>query len=220
MNLPILGHRWLIALGGVVLAALLSWAILFSPLLTVRSVRVLGAPAGDAVTIIAAADVPPGVTLIHVDIKGIEQRVAVVPRVATVTVRRDWPAALVIVVTERAAIGVVASGSRFQEIDSGGVVFGIPGPRPAGLVLVSATGAARQAVAAALAELPLAIYSRVDSALATTGDDVTFKLRSAQTIVWGSADNGPAKSTVLVALMARVKAHHYDVSAPELPTTS
>jgi cell division protein FtsQ len=158
--------------------------------------------------------------LIHIDVKGIQRRVAAVPRVATVTIRRDWPAALVIVVTERAAIGVVAAGKRFQEIDSGGVVFGVPGPRPAGLVLVSATGAAREAVAATLAELPLAIYSRVDSASATTGDDVTFKLRSGQTIVWGSADKGPAKSSVLVALMARVKAHRYDVSAPELPTTS
>ena len=151
---------------------------------------------------------------------GIQRRVAALPRIATVIVRRDWPDSLVIVVTERGAVGVVIAGARFQEIDSAGVVFGVPGPRTAGLPLVLADGAARSAAATALAQLPLAIYSRVISARATTTDDVSFLLKSGTTIVWGSVDQPAAKTAVLLVLLARVKAHRYDVSAPQLPTTS
>ncbi len=220
MRTSIARSRWW-AVGAVVLAvALIGWAVWFSPLLTVRAVRVLGAPAGDAAAIVAAAAVPPGSTLVHVDVAGVRSRVGHVPRIATVTVRRDWPNTLVIVVTERAAIGVVQAGTRFQQIDVNGVAFGAIGPRSARQVLVTADGPARAAAATALAELPLAIYARVDTASATTGDNVSFTFRTGQVVVWGSTDDAAAKARVLQALLLRVRAHRYDVSAPMLPTTS
>lgn len=211
---------WAPALAVVVLLTIAAWAIWFTPLLTIRHVVVVGAPAGDQSAIVAAADVAPNSTLLRVDVAGISSRVRHVPRVASVSVRRQWPATLVITVTERAAIGVVVAGRQFQEIDSQGVTFGVPGKRPAGLVLVNAGGPARRAAAGALAELPLSVYSRVLTATAQTPDDVTFTLNGGARVVWGSTDQGPAKAAVLVALLAHVKAHVYDVSAPELPTTS
>ena len=212
--------RWIAPAAGLLVLMLLSWAIFFTPLLTIRSVEVTGAPAGDDAAIVAAADVPPAATMVRVDIARIKQRVSHVPRVASVVVSRRWPTTLLITVTERAAVGVVQAGANYQEIDSAGVLFGVPGKRPAGLALVVAGGAARDAVAEALAELPLTVYSRVDVASAASADSVTFKLRGGAIVVWGSTEQAAAKSAVLTSLLAHVKAHVYDVSAPDLPTTS
>lgn len=211
--------KWLVPAGLLLVLLLGTAAALFTPLLTIRSVQVAGAPAGDDAAILAAAAVPPAATMLRVDTAGIERRVAAVPRVASVDVIRRWPTTLLIKVTERAAVAVVQVGANFQEIDSAGVLFGVAGPRPAGLALLAAPLSTRAAVAGALAQLPLTVYSRVVQAGATTPDSITFWLRGGAEVIWGSAEQPQAKSAVLLVLLARVKARLYDVSAPDLPTT-
>src|SRR5512140_2317662 len=84
-------RRWAVVAALVVLAALAVWVVWFSPLLTVREVRVLGAVEVSADSVRQAAAVPVGVPLARVDAAGIAERVGALPRVASVEVRRGWP---------------------------------------------------------------------------------------------------------------------------------
>lgn len=219
-------RRWLIALLVIVpIAAALGWLAWFSPWLAVSQVQVTvsAAPAvagpltPDEVQ--AVAEVQMGTPLLRVDTGAIQERVAALPAVESVTVSRSWPDAIVVDVVRRTPVALVASGSAYDVVDaSGAVIRSVPSVQE-GLPVVTATGDGVGAAVAVARELPEEIRSKVVSIEASTRNNVTLILRNRSEVMWGSADEGAFKAEVLLTLF-QVDAKYYDVSAPGVPATS
>ena len=69
-----------------------------------------------------------------------------------------------------------------------------------------------------LEALPAAVRGSVRQVRAASAEEVVVQLSKGRTVRWGSPDRGARKAAVLAVLVTR-KAHVYDVSAPDAPTT-
>lgn len=207
----------LVALAVVALAASV-WAVGFSSLLAVKAVRVVGVDGDRAAQVLSAARVPVGVPLARVDTSAAQAKVASLPWIASVDVRRGWPNEIVLAVEPRTPIAVLVNADGRTALDAGGTAFDAAGASMDGLPVVRASGTGIEAATAVLASLPAQLATATVSVSATSRDDVDLHLKSGVLVHWGSAEQAAAKSEVLLALM-RHKADVYDVSAPELPTT-
>jgi len=184
-------RRRLVVAALVVLACTAVWAIWFSSLLAVKEVRILGTQDVPSDEVRTAAAVRVGEPLARIDVDGIAERVGAIPTVGSVEVRRGWP----------------------------DVLFGAPSSTAARLPFVRSGGeASLRSALGVLAALPESERIRVVSVVARSRDDVVLRLRSGATVQWGSPEASDRKLAVLLALLPR-KAAHYDVSAPDLPTT-
>lgn len=219
--------RWLIPIAIIVpILAALGWLLLFSPWLAVTQVQVTVASApevagplsADEVRAVAAVDT--GVPLLRVDTGAIEQRVAAMPQVQSVTVSRSWPDSIMIDVVRRTPVAIVSSGSGYDVVDADGVVIRTVSSVEAGVPVVRATGDGLAAAIVVASELPEEIRRRVVEVEASTRNDVTLILKNGSEVMWGSADEGPFKAEVLAVLLKEVDAKYYDVSAPGVPATS
>ncbi len=214
-------RRRRIALGvvAVIAAAVTVWLVWFSPVFSVRSVRVVfvggPAPTGAAAAVVRHAGVPIGVPLVRVDAEAASAAVTALPWVRSVEIRRGWPAEVVLAVVPRVP---VARFGEARAVDADGVVFDPLDGLDRTLITITAEGEGVRAAVGALSSLPTDLSRRVVSVRASTRDDVEFVLRSGDIVRWGSAEDGERKASVLRALLTR-KAQLYDVSAPGLPTT-
>ncbi len=204
----------------LVVVGAVAWVVWFSSVLAVQDVRVLGVDGGRADLVLRTAAVPVGVPLARLDTADAQQRVGALPWVASVEVRRGWPREVVVAVTPRVPIAVLADGGAAgrQAVDADGVAFEVTGGLPKDLPRVDAEGVGRETAMAVLSTLPADVARRVVAVSASTRDDVELLLRSGDLVQWGSAERAEFKAEVLRALLKR-KADVYDVSAPELPTT-
>ncbi|SRR5690606_18159903 len=222
--------RWrpLLALAGVlaVLGAS-AWLVLFSEVLGVDRVEVSGVELLSAATVRQAAAVPAGQPLARVDLAGVEARVEELIEVADATVRRGWPDSVVVEVTERRAVAVVATDERFRGMDETGVVFRDFARQPARLPLIRISAGTRAEAlaeaAAVLRHLPPVLDGAVDHITVRTVDDITVVLRDGRRVVWGSAEDSRNKGDVLAILLDQktgdAPVREYDVSVPGQPTT-
>ncbi len=200
----------------VLLVAGSAWVVFFSSLLSVKSVRVVGADGVQADQVLAAAAIPLGTPLARVDTSQAQAGVLALAWVSGVEVRRGWPNEVVLAVTTRVPVAVLAGSN--LEVDAEGVTFDMAGAPPPTLPSVTAKGIGLETAMAVLAGLPADLLAKVVSVTASTRDDVGLVLRSGADVRWGSADQGDFKAEVLTALL-RHKREVYDVTAPELPTT-
>lgn len=219
-------RRWLIALLVIVpIVAALGWLAWFSPWLAVSQVQVTVSAAPEVAgpltpeEVQAVTEVQMGTPLLRVDTGAIQERVAALPAVESVTVSRSWPDTIVVDVVRRTPVALVASGSAYDVVDaSGAVIRSVPSVEE-GLPVVTATGDGVGAAVAVARELPEEIRSKVVSIEASTRNNVTLILRNRSEVMWGSADEGAFKAEVLLTLF-QVDAKYYDVSAPGVPATS
>jgi cell division protein FtsQ len=210
--------RLLAVVMGILLIAGACWLVWFSSVLSVKDVRVVGVEDARAEAALQAAGVPRGVPLATVDTESARQAVLGLDWVESVDVRRGWPNEVVVAVTARVPIAVLAGAGDQQAVDATGRIFTPAGATAKGLPKVRAKDVGLEAAMSVLATLPDDLLRRVVSLSATTRDDVDLTLRSGDVVRWGSADQAEFKAQVLRAVMKR-KADVYDVSAPELPTT-
>jgi len=222
----------LVLLGLVVLAGVAVWVVAFSTLLDARTVAVRGLTSASglsAAEVRAAAQVPTGEPLARVDLDAVRARlVAGLPPVEDATVERSWPHEVRIAVTERTAVAVWRDGDVRRLVDDHGVAFrtadGVPATYP--LIELRAQGAAartrepelRLAGAQVASALPETLARRVEVVEVRTVDAVVLRLGDGVTVMWGNADDSPAKAKVLQALLKQ-RADVYDVSVPAFPTT-
>ncbi|TAK71113.1 MAG: FtsQ-type POTRA domain-containing protein [Actinomycetota bacterium] len=210
---------------GVVLAALLligGWLVGFSGVLALRTVTVQGASEATMTAVRDAVADEVGRPLLRVDTAAVQSRIAAIPLVATATVTRSWPDSVIVVVTERIAVAVVGDATGgFRVVDATGVTLRTTASRPSDLLFVKdvTEPAALAAAVAVAATLPADLAGQVIAISATSPDAVSLKLSGGAVVRWGSAERPELKAAVLAALLPR-HATTYDVSAPELPTTS
>ena len=127
------GPYWLAVLVVVGIGGLV-WLFGFTAVLGVEAVDVTGAPIAGADQIRAVAAVADGTPLARVDTDAVADRVRSVASVASVDVGRSWPSTLIIAVTERVPVAVVARDGVFFVVDREGVVFNQVAQPPEGVV--------------------------------------------------------------------------------------
>jgi cell division protein FtsQ len=218
-------RRWRVVLAVLALAGLVAgaaWALLGSRLLAVRLVIITGTHLVTKAEVLQVAGVRFGTPLIRVNTSQIAARVVTIRQVQSVQVRTSWPDRVIIEVRERTpALAVSAPGGGFDLVDRDGVTVLWAAHRPSRLplYLTAAAGPSLRgnpdvaAAATVMAELPARLARSVSSITAPTPDQVTLQLSNGVTILWGSAEDGPAKAEEL-SLLLRTHARYYDVSAP------
>lgn len=219
-------HRriaWLTS-GAVLLVLVLSVVVaVYSPLMALRTIEVRGTDRVDRQQVLHALDGQLGRPLARIDFGAIKRELAGFPVIASYVTEEQPPHTLVVTVTEREPIVAVKTGSGFDLVDPAGIVVESDPKQPAGMPLASVQasqlhGGVFRAMSEVVLALPAAVRSTVTQVSATTSDDVTLRLGSGASVVWGSPDDSPAKTRLLTALMkaqAPSGKVEYDVSAPD-----
>jgi cell division protein FtsQ len=209
----------------VVLLAFAGWVVYGSSWLGVRSVRVEGTSYLTPEQVERAARIDAGTPLARLDLDAVEQRVAWLPAVDEVDVRRDWPDGVRIVVRERSAVAVVRQDGEHWAMDAEGVLYRQYREPPRRLPLVRADDLDRagrenalREVASVVGALDSGIARKVDHVEVASMDAIALILANGDEVRWGSAAQSDLKARVLATLL-EVDASVYDVSVPEQPTT-
>ena len=223
-------HPWKAAffvLAVVAIIAGVTWALLGSKFLVVRSITVNGAPDIPRSQVITAAGVRAGTPLIRISTGTVARRVERLTLVESARVTRSWPNAITITIVERTAALAVREPAGWDLVDRFGVVLKQVQSRPHGLPRLRTSTApdllrGNPAVFAAATvgrELPARLAAKVRSIAAPTADTVTLYLRHHRTVVWGDASQTAMKARELAILM-RGRARYFDVSDPRAVVTA
>ena len=212
---------WLCALGAVVLLIGGSVAAAYSPLFAVEKITVAGASALDAAAVEAALGEQLGTPLALVSESDVKAALIAFPLIETYALEARPPHDLVVRIVERTPIGVIESDAGFTLVDAAGVALSTTEDRPDGQPMIAVDGGiesdAFESVGLVMRTLPTDIRAVVTDVSATTLDDVTLKLSSGLTVVWGSADQSAYKARVLASAMAvNPAAREIDVSSPDV----
>lgn len=217
-------RRW-IGIGVVALLAVtalvLGWLFLLSTTFAAREIVVEGTTLLPADQVQQTASVPTDVPLARLDTTGIRERVEQLPEVRSADVSVQYPDTVHIQVTERVAVYQLASGGTFSWLDAEGIAFRTQQPRSSQLPVAELgedTQRIRADAGTVVTHVPESVRDQVTTIKVKSVDHIEVTLRDHRVIVWGSADDSELKSDVLQTLLG-VKAKHYDVSAPNHPTT-
>ncbi len=194
--------------------------MVFSQVLAVTEVVVRGTKVTTRAEALAAAQIVNGTPLVNVDVAGAADRVAGLPAVAAVWVRRDWPNRVEVSLTERTPRLAIPSGAGYLIADASGVVFDTAMTLPHGLIQVEADPDAQQLLVdagIAYSSLSSGAAAKVSRIIADGRDSLSLRMRDGSRVFWGSAEQSPLKAQVFEALLARGSGS-FDVSAPSHPT--
>ena len=202
------------------------WVTLYSSVFALRTVTIEGLVRLTKQQVLDRAALPGGRSLLRIDPAAIAARVEKLPPVADASVVRHWPHGIVIKVTERRPVAMVATGSDWTLVDIDGVAFATVHAQPSGLIPVR-VGSPMTQDGTADARSALAVYRALSAGLrrqvvelrATSPASVSFQLHNGREVVWGSPTDNARKLAVLRALLPR-RAVRYDVSAPGVAVTS
>jgi cell division protein FtsQ len=214
---------WIGLAAGVLAVAALVWLTVFSPLLDVRDVQVVGAAPDQVDPIRDAAAIGPGTSLLWLDGDEVVERVRTLPRIAAVAVSRDWPGTLVVTVAEREPVLAAPAPGGVLLVDATGFGYRTLPERPAGVptlvlppgVLPSPDEAGTRAAADVSVALPATLRAEVLEVRANGRFDVSFVLSGSREVRWGADTDNERKAAVLSALLTR-PGTVYDVSTPDL----
>lgn len=217
---------WFTTIGVVLgLGGMLAIAV-FSPLLAFTKLEVKGATHIDESDVRTVIEAQLGTPLALIDYDAIGDGLARFPLIRSYVTEVTPPGTLTVHLVERAPVGVLRTEAGFAVVDPAGVVLARPTERPDDLPRINvdsdgAAGVGFAAVVEVLLALPPALRANVDTAVATTKDDVRLALRNGgQSVVWGSADRSDLKARVLEQLIVANGSRsnlEYDVSAPLSP---
>ena len=118
-------QRRLIVLAGLIALGLLGWAATQSALLDVDEVRIVGAERTSAEYLRNVAGVELGTPVLGLDTNTIEERLALLPEVAAVTVASNWGGLVTVEITERLPVARIESADGTAVIAGDGLVLEI-----------------------------------------------------------------------------------------------
>jgi cell division protein FtsQ len=227
-------RRFVASAGVVALLAGLCAGALYSPLLEIRHITVLGAGHLTPSEVIGSSGIRVGSRLIDVDSRAAAQRVGRQPWVRTVTVTRNWPDGVTIRIQERAAVAVVGtpSGTRLV-VSTGRRIAGLAGPFDQGLPLVTLPASAKVRIGTVLSApvasavemlgaVPVDILSRSTGAAVSADGDLTLGLRPSGQLWFGNSDQARQKfmsaEAILGGSVSLNNLKRLDVRIPAAPT--
>lgn len=218
----------------VLVAALVTWALVFSPLLGLQTQRISVVGSDGSVSDKQVRDVLAsyaGDSLLRLDTGRLSAQVSdKLVRVRRAQVTRTWPRGLRVQLTMRVPVATVQGPDGYQVLDNEAVVLDRVAEAPSGLVTImpdstdgasgSQTISAKQvaAVTQVVGSLTPQALAQVTSGSATESGQVTLTLSNGASVVWGDAQDNALKARVLATLMTS-SAYVYDVSSPHRPTT-
>jgi cell division protein FtsQ len=193
----------------------------FTPVMSARNIAVVGVDAIPQEEVIGAAAVAPGTPLLQVNTDAVAERVALIRRVASARVQRQYPSTLRITVVERVPVVVKDYPDGPHLFDRDGVDFATATP-PAGVpYLETATPGPNdpptRAALQVMTSLPPDVAAQIARISAPSVAAITLKLADGREVVWGTTDRTEEKALTLAALLTQ-PGHIYDVSTPDLPT--
>lgn len=205
-----------------ILGGALIWLIWFSSVFGVKEVQVVDSAGGilsadQIAQVQVTANISLNQPIARIDTETAAQAVANLAWVSSVEVRRGWPNEVVVAVDQRVPVARVKTSGSSQGVDAQGIIF--DSLNVGGLPLIEATGAPLVSAVGVLTNLPANLAQKVVRIRAESIDSIELDLKSGAVVRWGSADEPEFKAAVLEALLLR-RAQIYDVSAPELPTTT
>jgi cell division protein FtsQ len=208
----------------VVSVVVVAYLVMFTSLLGVRSVEVIGVREIQEADVVRAAAIEHGTPMVRLDADEAAARVAELPRVFEVVVERSWPSTVEIIITERAPVAIRKAGAEIHLIDATGLDYAIAKTAPPGLPTlamgdVRPDNPATKAVVTVLAALPKQLKTHVVTLTADTPGDVRLTLADGRVIKWGNARDNARKAAVLAPLLTR-PGKTYDVATPDFPTVS
>lgn len=219
----ILVRRWTVLLAALALLGL-GYGVTFTPLLGVRHVEVGGTAEVTPDQVRAAAAITPGTPMLRLDLRAIRDRVAALPRVASVRVDRSWPATVALGIVERSPIGLIRAEDGIHLVDRTGTDYATVTDPPPGVPELRLNRAdpndrLTTAMVGVLAVLPDRLRAEVLSVSAGSPGSVRLSLSGGREVRWGGLESADRKAAVLAALLTR-DGRVYDVSSPELATVS
>lgn len=212
---------WLGALGAIVLLVGGSVIAAYSPLFAVEKITVAGASSLDPATIEAALEGQIGTPLALVDESEVKAALIAFPLIETYALEARPPHDLTVRIVERTPIGVIESDAGYTLVDAAGVALSTTADQPAGQPVLHVDGGidsdAFESVGLVVRSVPADVREALVEVTASTVDDVTLRLSSGLTVVWGSAEESVEKARTLVAAMAaNPGASKIDVSSPDV----
>lgn len=210
-------------IGGIVLVAVLAVIVTSSPLLALKTIRVLGTERLTNDTVVSALQPFSGQPLARVSPNDVAGSLSDIALIASVETRIELPNTLVVTVVERTPIGAVRTSGGFAVVDRAGVALfeSQELPREFPLIGVPADPQSRgfQAIGEALSVIPSDVLSRIDRVSASSADTVAFSLRDSQhRVLWGSSELSREKARVLPAALrtaGEVRPQLIDLSTPD-----
>lgn len=212
-----------LVLGGVVAYAV------FSPALALRTVEVEGNSLVPTAEVEAALAPLMGTSLTRISPEQVRDLLTGKPPVEDVEISAEPPSTLVVTLRERVPVAVLQSGGEFVLIDAEGrQLTSVERRDEVRLPLIdggtnAVTSDVFPSITAVLAELPVSVLSRLNSASAASVDSIQLSLTGDQKIFWGSAERSAQKAQVLEALLAmpatEPPVREFDVSTPDRPVT-
>ena len=219
-------HRRLILATGVcvLVGAIVVWAVAFSALFGVRSIKVTGLHTLTSQQVITAAGISHGTPLLRLDTGAVQRRVEALPDVASASVSTSFPSTVTIAVTERVALGAVRVAAGYVLVDKTGDQYRTMPARPAGLPLfVVPPGTSSATTGGAVATVAVALGSQlraqISSIQALDPQAITLLMSNGTVVAWGSADQSSLKARILAALLTHSTQQQIDVSDPAAPFT-
>jgi cell division protein FtsQ len=201
-----------------------AYLVMFTSVVGVRSVRVIGAKEISTDAVLKAAAIENGTPMVRLDADEAAARVAKLPRVFEVVVERSWPSTVEIIITERAPVAVLRSGTEIHLVDSTGLDYAKVTTAPAGLPTLAMSNVrpddpATKAAVTVLGAIPKQLKTQVTTITAKTRGDVRMTLTDGRVIKWGDARDNARKAAVLAPLLTR-PGKTYDVATPDFPTVA
>ncbi|MFI9534627.1 cell division protein FtsQ/DivIB [Nocardia fusca] len=206
------------ALALVVTLAALAW---FSPLLSVREVRIDGAGEIPEEQIRELLQVPETGSILRIDTAAMAARVATIPKVRSARVQRVLPSTVRVRIEPRTPVLYFDSPEGAHLLDADGIEYAIE-PAPIGVpqLVTARPGGADELTRAAVAVarvLPPALEVQVETIRAAGASEISLTLRDGRTVLWGSSEDGERKSAVILPLLTQ-PGTVFDVSSPSLVT--
>jgi len=220
----------IIALALIVVAAI-AWAVLwFTPVATVKEIRVEGVVNGDAAAISESTGISTGEQLARVDTGAAARAVAAQPWVEKVTVGRSWPSAITVEVEEHDAVLHMRATDGEHLFNGEGVEFLVAPPPPGSVEVVRVPRVEDpepgkldpdpetvRAVLDVLAALPERVRGEVARVDAPGQTEISLNLHDGREIFFGSSDRAREKGRAAEIVLDR-EGQSWNVSNPVEPT--
>jgi cell division protein FtsQ len=193
----------------------------FSPLMSVRAIEVSGNSVVTSPEIVSAAALSKGEPLMQVDTASAARRVSMIPRVATVRVKREYPSTITISVVERKPVVFTERDGKRYLMDKLGFEFAQQDPPPGLAQLVTpGPGSADPSTRAALTvmtDVPPYVADQVARIEVTSPVNIVLQLKDKRTVVWGDDERNGEKAETLRHVLEQ-EGTEYNVSSPQNPT--